>query len=49
MARAPHLVTSHQQFADDTERVVGELGHGEFAVVARSTDGKVVQVLAPPA
>ena len=46
---APHLVARHQQLADDTERVVGERGDGEFAVVGRSTDGKVVQVLAPPA
>ena len=43
------MVASHQQFADDAERVVGELGHGEFAVVGGSTDGKVVQVLASPA
>ncbi|MFE9601658.1 hypothetical protein [Streptomyces hokutonensis] len=42
-------MASHQQLADDAERVVGELGQGEFAVVNGSTDGKVVQVLAPPA
>ncbi|BDM74466.1 hydrolase (plasmid) [Streptomyces nigrescens] len=35
-----------EQLADDTERVIDELGYGEYVVVGHSMGGKVAQVLA---
>ncbi|MFB6439846.1 alpha/beta fold hydrolase [Streptomyces sp. NPDC056411] len=35
-----------EQLADDTERVVDELGYGEYVAVGHSMGGKVAQVLA---
>jgi pimeloyl-ACP methyl ester carboxylesterase len=35
-----------EQLADDAERVIDELGYGEFVVVGHSMGGKVAQVLA---
>ncbi|MFF0000308.1 alpha/beta fold hydrolase [Streptomyces avermitilis] len=35
-----------EQLADDAERVIDELGHGEYVVVGHSMGGKVAQALA---